>query len=143
MKYNYFSNNPFGNTLCTPLGRTFPEEKAIKHSRGRNIHLIVSKFGIQVGFIKFCVKISYVEQIGAAGLSSKEKSDRHSRGRNFDPIVFKIVTNVGLIKPQIKFKNELCGANRRGRPSSKKKNMSFLEALTLIQFLSNLVNCLI
>ena len=59
------------------------------------------------------MKISYVAQIRAAGLSSKEKSVRHSKGRNLDPIIFKIGTHVGLIKLQIKFENELCGANRR------------------------------
>ena len=83
------------------------------------------------------MKIGYVAQIGVAGLSSKEKSCRYSSGRNFDPIVFKIITNIGVIKPQIKFKNELYGANRRGRTFLEKKNMSFLKAVTLIQFSSN------
>ena len=63
----------------------------------------------------FCVKIGYVAQIEAAGLSSKEKSVWHSIGRNFDPIDFKLVAHTGLIKSQIKFVNELCGANRRGK----------------------------
>ena len=44
------------------------------------------------------MKISYVAQMGAAGLSSKENSGRHSRGSNFDTIVFKIGIYVGLIK---------------------------------------------
>ena len=66
------------------------------------------------------MKISYVEQIWAAGLSSKEKSCRHSRSHNFDPIVFKNSINVGLIKLQIKFENKLWGAIEEAGPSSKK-----------------------
>ena len=61
------------------------------------------------------MKISYVAQIGATGLSSNKKSYRHSRGPNYDLIVTKIGTHVCIIKLQIKFENELCGANRRGR----------------------------
>ena len=78
-------------------------------------------------------------QIGAAGLSLKEKSGRHSRGRNSDPIVFKIGTHVGLIKQQIKFENELCGANTAG-PSTNFFfiRFLFLEAVTMIQFSSNM-----
>ena len=38
-----------------------------------------------------------------------------SRGRNFDQIVLKIGIHVGLTNAQIKFENELFGANRRGR----------------------------
>ena len=91
------------------------------------------------------MKFSYVVQIGAAGLSSKEKSRRHSRGRNFDPIVFKIGTNVGSIKSQIKFENELCGANRRGRTFLEKQKYVVPKGrnISLIQFSSNLVNWLI
>ena len=58
-----------------------------------------------------------------AGLSSRENSCRHSRVCNFDPIVIKLVTHVGLIKPQIKFENELCGANRRDGTFPEKKSM--------------------
>ena len=36
------------------------KEKAIKHSIGPHIHSIVIKLIVQVGLIKFCVKISYV-----------------------------------------------------------------------------------
>ena len=84
-------------------------------------------------------------QIGAAGLSSKEQSCRHSRGRNFDPIVFKIGTNVGSIKTQIKFENELCEANRRGRTFLEKKKYVVPRDrnIALIQFSSSLVNWLI
>ena len=53
--------------------------------------------------------------IGVTGLSLKAKSEKHSRGRNFNPIVTKISTHVGLIKLQIGFRDELCGANRRGK----------------------------
>ena len=81
------------------------KEKAIKHSRGRNINFIVSKLCIQVGSIKICffVKINYVGQVRAAGLSSKEKSSRHSRGHNFNTIVTKFGTIINLVKLQINF----------------------------------------
>ena len=67
------------------------------------------------------MKISYVAQTEMAILSSKEKALVHDRGRNFDSIVSKLGMNVGNIKIQIKFVDELCGTNRRGRTFLQRK----------------------
>ena len=83
--------------------RLFSKEKAIKHSKSRSIHPIVTKLDIYVGLLRILLslKINYVALIGSAGLSSNEKSGKYSIGRNFDPIITKLGTHVGLIKLQI------------------------------------------
>ena len=88
------------------------KEKTIKHSRGRNIHLIVTKLVIHIGLIKIyvlsgCCTFRRCRTILERG--------RHFRGRNFDPIVTKFGLNVSLVKLQIDFGDELSGTNRRGR----------------------------
>ena len=65
-------------------------------------------------------------QTEVAILSSKEKALVHDRGRNFDSIVSKLGINVGNIKIQVKFEDELCGTNRKGRTSIQRKTFETL-----------------
>ena len=65
------------------------------------------------------MKICFGAQIQVTILSYKEKALVHDKGRNFDFIITKFGTHVGLT--QIKFVDELCGANRSGNTFLQRK----------------------
>ena len=102
----------------------FSKEKYIKHSRGRNIHSIVTKLDTNVNLIKIqCLSENFICETNRSGRTSLERKTRwHSSVRNFATIITKLGTHIGLIKLQFEFEDELYGANRRGRTFLQRKS---------------------